>query len=546
MKVHLFDSGYSELFALIKEYLVSKNTDFILNDYVGDTNIAQRYDVIVISEPLSYLKRLFDSTNHNFSKFSDFVNEQIVEVNALYKALSNNIEKNTTLVLSDSELLISMLTLESKYNVSFSRIPYGKLLNSRVSTRAQLSGSEKAKIIEELKDAYETYEKAKRIVLRNWDNVVHETRNKFKTNKDVIIHVGPPKTGTSAIQGWLNEHVEKLSCKKIHYPKHSTDRNGISSGNFSSLISKSSDKLFYFDRDKLFDLIEELEKRRELTLLLSSEHFYYYLPWLFLYCQNAKFIFYVRHPLSVLESGYNQQVKRHRKTEKFTVPDRVKFTHLETLLAVAAKFNVEIVYRFYDFSTPIDNNIFKDFSSCFESFIEAPREFKKVNTKFSPGSLELMRLSNCIASDLVLEELDLILQGISESYADFSLMSKSDFINLNDSLEREKERLISIAPELDEKRFTQLLTSYRNAETLSSDAINEDFAYVIGGLCRDYKLIAYYLYYQSYRHQKIELYESLKKNLVSKVVAFLAFHSLPIMIRIKKVVQRLRSAKLRL
>ncbi|MFZ8144614.1 hypothetical protein [Alteromonas macleodii] len=538
MKLQLLGSSASELFSLISEHLISNHVEFALSELSNLDNRDQRTDGIIVCDPIEYLKHIFVSIEHSYTNIGDFFEANIDNVNAYYEKIFGCIKGNKALVLSDSDLLISVLIIEFKYNVSFSKIPYGKLFSIASDESVSLVEKEKLYITKRLREAYLIYEKVNAIFLDEWNSVVQQVIDKFKTNKNIAIHVGPPKTGTSAIQGWLNSQSDNLSSKGIYYPNHKTDRNGISSGNFSSLISTSNGRSLYFDREKLSQLIEELEKRNEKMLLLSSEHFYYFLPWLFLYCKSAKYIFYIRHPLSVLESGYNQQVKRHGKTEKFRAPSKVKFNHLETIVTIASKFQVDVMYRFYDFNDSKGDNIFKDFSSCFDNFIEAPAEFRKINTKFSPGSLELMRLSNGIASKAVLEELDLILQRMSESHVDFSLMNYSHFEKLNNFLEQDKDELVARADTLDSGRFSRLLTSYKCAETLDTDALNDDFRSVIKSLCRNHKLIAYYLHYQSYNSQNVKLYSSLSEHLTSKVLSVVAFYSLPKIIRLKKAIQR--------
>lgn len=545
MKLQLLGIGESRLFSLINKHLISDNVEFSFKESSELENRVRQFDGIIIGEPIDYLVQKFIKEKHSYTKINDFVETSIKEVTDYYEGILCRINENKTLVLSDSELLISLLTVEFQYKASFAKIPYSELLSTISHNSVNLIEQDRLHIIDRLSDSYSIYKKLKVIFSEQWRSIIEKANEEFKTDKCITIHVGPPKTGTSAVQAWLNSQSDNLSAKGIYYPKHKTDRNGISSGNFSSLISTSSKKSLFFDRDKLSNLIDELDGRRERSLLLSSEHFYYFLPWLFLYCKNAKFIFYIRHPLSVLESGYNQQVKRHRKTEEFRAPSKVKFNHLETLVTIASKFEVDVMYRFYNFSDSKSNNIFKDFSTCFDDFIEPPIEFKKINTKFSPGSLELMRLSNSVASRVVLEELDLILQRMSESHIDFSLMDDSHFNRLNNFLDEEKEKLISRVKTLDREQFSRLLTSYKNAETLDYEAVTNDFRLVIEYLCRNHKLIAYYLYYQSYQCQNIKLYSSLNKHLTSKLSSAIAFYSLPKVIRLKKAIQRFKLTKLR-
>ena len=58
----------------------------------------------------------------------------------------------------------------------------------------------------------------------------------------IIIHVGPSKTGTSAIQNWLSSHQKNLLELGIYYPPHRVDINGISSGNLLQVFDRDGDE----------------------------------------------------------------------------------------------------------------------------------------------------------------------------------------------------------------------------------------------------------------------------------------------------------------
>ena len=62
-----------------------------------------------------------------------------------------------------------------------------------------------------------------------------------RKNYDVIIHIGAPKTGSSALQKFFIENQAILGELGFHYPNHSLDENGISGGH-SDLALKLIDK----------------------------------------------------------------------------------------------------------------------------------------------------------------------------------------------------------------------------------------------------------------------------------------------------------------
>ena len=73
---------------------------------------------------------------------------------------------------------------------------------------------------------------------------------------NVILHVGPGKTGSSAIQKWLNEHSDTLLSEGVFYPEHSLDENGVSSGNALSIFEYDSKGQLHFSESKAKFLLE--------------------------------------------------------------------------------------------------------------------------------------------------------------------------------------------------------------------------------------------------------------------------------------------------
>ena len=57
-------------------------------------------------------------------------------------------------------------------------------------------------------------------------------------NKQIIIHVGPAKTGTSALQYFLLRNRNELKKVGYYYPEHRIDENDISGGHSKLDIKK--------------------------------------------------------------------------------------------------------------------------------------------------------------------------------------------------------------------------------------------------------------------------------------------------------------------
>ena len=187
--------------------------------------------------------------------------------------------------------------------------------------------------------------------------------------KKIFIHIGPHKTGTSYIQYWLTNQVEFMRSKGFLYPKHSVEKfNKLSSGNFDSVFSKSDDdQIITQNADKLQT---EFVNSNYSTLLLSSEKFVMPL------CLNqlvdifsdAKFIYYLRDPLDLVYSMYNQKTKREGFLDSFSKNTAIKLIQancieqIQYLLKIVKQNN--LIFRIYDSALFYKNSIIADLLSC--------------------------------------------------------------------------------------------------------------------------------------------------------------------------------------
>ena len=88
----------------------------------------------------------------------------------------------------------------------------------------------------------------------------------------VCIHIGAPKTGSSAIQYFLRNNRSKLKKHGYFYPQHRTDKNNVSGGHsdLGSLVIAG-------DLEKAADLVNgwfQEARAKDLALLISSEGLY--------------------------------------------------------------------------------------------------------------------------------------------------------------------------------------------------------------------------------------------------------------------------------
>ncbi|WP_396621491.1 hypothetical protein [Marinobacter sp. W-8] len=131
----------------------------------------------------------------------------------------------------------------------------------------------------------------------------------------VVLHIGTPKTGSSALQYFLNENRKQLARHGYYYPKHNFDSNQISGGH-GSLARFIDDGELDKARAQL-DTWLKAAARKNLVLLLSAEGFYTQaktLPLLF-EGHELSVAAFVRHPVEFVIANHNQSVKRHFGTQ---------------------------------------------------------------------------------------------------------------------------------------------------------------------------------------------------------------------------------------
>lgn len=251
-----------------------------------------------------------------------------------------------------------------------------------------------------------------------------------------IIHIGPPKTGTSAIQKWCLEHHERLLKCGIYYPKHELDANGVSSGNLLSIYNRSADSLV-FSVDKYNQLVSQAESSGVSTILLSSEFFFQCVPELVINIPNAVFVGYVRFELNIIESSYNQTVKRHNRSSLIAIPERARSKSLGLLKRYIRDFGAErFMLRAYEQQAFFGGNITSDLLKAInlsEEIIADLSAPSRVNNGYSLECLEYKRWFNQFEPGYLQVPLDSFLQSESSGFAPFSLLSAEAFNSLKET-----------------------------------------------------------------------------------------------------------------
>ncbi|MGB2011224.1 MAG: hypothetical protein ACPHYF_06820 [Akkermansiaceae bacterium] len=148
-------------------------------------------------------------------------------------------------------------------------------------------------------------------------------------SKEIILHVGHGKTGSSYIQSALAVSIDRLKSLGIAYPNHASfsraSAGHISSGNLKStddqVLNNLVRAIFQSKNDKVLLSYEGLFN----NILSNEEAFATTLKGF-----KVRIILFIRDPLEHMLSAYNQSIKRGRNThslEKFAtrynMPSRV-------------------------------------------------------------------------------------------------------------------------------------------------------------------------------------------------------------------------------
>lgn len=236
--------------------------------------------------------------------------------------------------------------------------------------------------------------------------------------KKIFIHAGPGKTGTSAVQKWMLENIDLLKRHKILYPEHKVDSNGVSSGNLEHIFdhSKHSTKINIL---KIKALIEKFENSDYKILLLSSEFFFLPLIEISNNIPEAVFILYLRNGADLIESSYNQGIKRHGFTHKFDTKPNTNQGQIRKILEYSRILGEKrLILKPYDDEYFKTTNITKDILRTIDKKIIAPQNItnEKINKSYTLEALELKRYTNrYIKGNLDLKLDKLLQQGFGQT-----------------------------------------------------------------------------------------------------------------------------------
>ncbi|MCW4151727.1 hypothetical protein OM427_19610 [Halomonas sp. 18H] len=253
-------------------------------------------------------------------------------------------------------------------------------------------------------------------------------KSKKDNDYDVVVHVGAPKTGSSAIQKFCLENGKNLLKEGFYYPKHALDVNGISGGH--AMVSAPLLKGNKEEAQQNFDKLLKEARGRNAILLLSSEGIYRLSDQFKELTEglSVKVVGFFRDPLESILSNYNQSVKRHFSTAKLTDfckrilhsgSGNLSGAHLIAWVDTFGNENCD--FQTYTKERLHTSSVEKRFLSAVGvSSLKAEKFLLgggNVNKSYTPSALELKRLLNHVLGEDARElnsEVDWFLQGYSD------------------------------------------------------------------------------------------------------------------------------------
>lgn len=246
---------------------------------------------------------------------------------------------------------------------------------------------------------------------------------------DVILHIGAPKCGSSAIQRFCVMHHDQLLSQGYFYPQHSLDKNGVSGGH-----THLAGPLLKGDTEHAKRILQNwLAKagQHKACLLLSAEAFYGQHAAIASLCEGltVKVVGFLRHPVEYLLGNHNQGIKRHMSTQRLSelIPGVLSgsVSHLVgmPLLRWADAFGDQNC-RFLPYHPPFEGS--EPHERRFLEMIGISTQHAKkwvstvttiTNRSYVRSALELKRLLNTVLPDLpdaAAHQVDWSLQGYSD------------------------------------------------------------------------------------------------------------------------------------
>lgn len=217
-------------------------------------------------------------------------------------------------------------------------------------------------------------------------------------DKTLYLHIGAGKTGSSALQVWLNHHADALRKLGVHYPTWGAklDDYAITSGNGRRLIEAVG-------RGEMAPFLADLAKANSQKLFLSSESFQGFTDENLRELKNeaariglrVTIIVYLRDVYDVMYSAYQQMIKRHLGTQTFRefALKRDKVQQFEVVAAYSRHFDDMRVFH-YDSERKRGLEVAMCEALGVDPAEVPPMPNTKVNRSLDVGEAEWLRLLN--------------------------------------------------------------------------------------------------------------------------------------------------------
>jgi hypothetical protein len=146
--------------------------------------------------------------------------------------------------------------------------------------------------------------------------------------KEIILHIGTQKAGTSSLQQYFDDYKELLNDNGVAYPFSDKELDEILPGlalnqGFRYTIRKYDLKaVSAFEKYPIQKFVDRLESENAARVILSNEDLYYQkdLSFLeFLKDYNIRVVIYLRPRMELLDSIYRQDVEQHGEVSNFPV-----------------------------------------------------------------------------------------------------------------------------------------------------------------------------------------------------------------------------------
>jgi hypothetical protein len=253
------------------------------------------------------------------------------------------------------------------------------------------------------------------------------------------------------VQKWLSDNRSFLNSHGVFYPSHSLDINGVSSGNVKSIYDVDDKKQLTLSTAKLTELLTTFNASNCSMLLLSSEFYFRKMEELKIHIPNAKFIAYVRNPLEIKESSYNQSVKRHFQLDTISVGRSKRLPYMARLIEFTETYGTSDLYlKLYGDKYFKHGNIVSDLLSVLG--IDTNVRLPVVNSSYQFEALEFKRWINQFHLEDYQVLVDRALQGFNKGTSDYSLIPpkqyREDSIYYASVLEKHAKELktVNLAP----------------------------------------------------------------------------------------------------